>query len=853
MSLTHRYRQALHHGWHARCVEPAADAPAGITHLTIPVTVPGHLHTDLLRAGVISDPTVGDGEAAQAWVGRSRWEYICTFDWAPTGMDRVDLVAEGLDTFASVRLNDELLGHTRDQHVVYRWDAAGALRPGANTLRVRFDSVFAVADQAERQIGPLPRPYPDPYPYVRKMACNFGWDWGPRLASVGPWRPIAVESWSRVRIEAVRPQVLVSAAGPSVDLEVHVDLSLAAPVHPPEVRVTVQVLDPDGVCVALAASRPATIPSEARATSAVLALRIPDPRLWWPTGLGAQPLYGVDTSIIVGETVVDTDRRRVGLRSVHIDQEPNGTGTRFALIVNGRRVRVRGYNWIPDLPFPNEVTQDRLDERLDQAVAGGANLLRVWGGGHFASEEFLGGCDERGLLVWHDFLFACAAYSEDADTVTDVRAEAEQAVARMSSHPSLVLWCGGNECVWGWHDWGWRSRLAGRPWGARYFTEILPEVVRRLDPTRPYLPNSPWSGSLGRHPQDQESGVVHIWTVWNELDWTHYRDWNPRFVAEMGWCSPANHATLRRAIPEGDLGPDNPAVIHHMRAHNGMAKLARGLAAHLGRPTDADTWLYLAQLIQARAMTAGVEWLRSRDRCTGVILWQLNDCWPALSWSAIDVGGLRKPVWYAVRRGFADRLLTLQPAQLGDRWGHRGVAVHAVNDTLTPWDLEVTVRRLQIDGHELARETLRLSVPPDASLRVRLAPKTARPRDRAGELLVADAPGHRSLWFFRPDRALRLTRPRLDHAVTIQDGDVLVHLTARSLVRDIALFPDRAASALGVEARGVMVDDMLLTLLPGETATLRLTGLPTTDLDRLRALLTAPPVLRCVGDDRWCS
>ncbi len=844
--------------WTLRCLEPAPGSPAAVVDRVMPATVPGHIHTDLLREGLLVDPCVGDGESAQDWVGRSRWQYSCDVEYRPNGGEATDLAFDGLDTFATVELNGRLLGRSDDQHLAHRWDVSDLLVPGVNRITVTFDSAFEAAAALEEEVGPLPRPdpYRDPYPFVRKMACNFGWDWGPRLPSVGIWRPARLHARGSARIAGVRPVtsfVGTAHAPASAVVDLHVDLDLGAASGSSAVAsglvVRAVLRDPAGGVVA---DRELQVPADPPSVdAAVIALTVASPELWWPVGLGGQPLYSLETSLIEAGRLIATDRRRIGMRHVEVDETPDERGVSWALRVNGRRVRVRGYNWIPDLPFPNDVSAERLTERLDQAVAGGANLLRVWGGGHFAFDDFLDGCDERGLLVWHDFLFACAAYSEDEHTVASVRAEAEQAVTRMSSHPSVVLWCGGNECVWGWQDWGWQDTLQGRPWGAKYYTEVLPEVVGRLAPTTPYLPNSPWSGGLDHDPEDQTTGPVHIWDVWNKVDWTHYRDWDPRFVSEMGWCAPPTFATLRRAVPEGELLPGNPRLEHHMRAFNGMENLARGIDAHFDAPVDGDDWIYLTQVNQARAMRAGVEWLRSREGCDGVIIWQLNDCWPALSWAAVDVDGLLKPAWYALRDAFADRLLTLQPATVGDEWGRQGVELVAVNDGPRPWLLDVVVRRMSVDGRELARAEVALETAPDGTCRVRLEGAVAAVGDPRTEFLVADADGLRSVWFFRPDREVAAPRPTMETSVSVVgDSTAVVSVSAVTLLRDVSFFPDRAALAAGLPARSVSVDRMLLTVLPGETTEFRVEGLSPEAVAALRIELTCSPLLRAVGDGR---
>jgi beta-mannosidase len=823
------------------------DSPSYATGgAAIPATVPGQVHTDLLAAGLLEDPDVGLREADQMWIGHSQWTYSRTFTWDGTSEERTELVADGLDTFATVRLNGHDVAVTADQHIGYRWDVAHLLTRGENLLEITFGSAWDAAHECEAQLGgELPRPYDEPYPYVRKSACNFGWDWGPHYVTAGIWQPIRLESWSRGRIASIRPDTALHEGPGGTTATVGVSVGIERPDPASALTLTAVLTAPDG-------SEAARTSVPADTDDVVLALDVADPELWWPVGLGAQPLYGL--SVVLhdgGGDALSDGTRRIGLRTVTVQEEPDTFGTTWALAVNGRRVRVRGYNWIPDDPFIAEVTDERLGQRLDQAVDGGANLLRVWGGGYFSTEEFMAGCDERGLMVWHDFLFACAAYDESDAMIEAVTTEAEQAVARLSSHPSLVIWCGGNECVWGMYDWGWPEILDGRPYGAAFYTEVLPGVIDRLDPSRPYVPNSPWSGSLDKHPNDRASGPVHIWEVWNNVDYVHYRDVDPPFVSEMGWCAPPAWSTLQRVVTEGDLVPGNPQVAHHMRAADGMEKLARGLEPYFGAPEAAEDWHYLTQMVQARSQAVGAEWLRTRERCAGVVIWQLNDCWPVLSWSAVDGDGIEKPVWYALRRSFADHLLAIVPVTAGgtdDPTGPDGLEVVLVNDGLSAWAADVVVRRLALDGTELARETLPLTAAADGTARALLPGGLTAVSD--SEFLVADADGLRSTWFFAPDAALAPTAPRFTAEATADGGTVRVSVRAETLLRDLCVFADRLADLLGVGAPDLAVDDMMLTVLPGETAVFTISRRDGGPLDAPADLSAATlfPVVRCIGD-----
>ncbi|MGW0168167.1 glycosyl hydrolase 2 galactose-binding domain-containing protein [Streptomyces sp. NPDC003343] len=678
----------------------------------MPAQVPGEVHTALLNVGHLADPDVGLGELEQDWVGRSQWSYRRSFPWKPTPGTRTDLVAEGLDTITEVYVNGHHVGATRDQHLAYRWPVDQALVPGNNTIEVRFASAWDAALAHERDHGPLPSPYDEPYPHIRKTAANFGWDWGPHYVTSGIWRDIRLETYVG-RIDHIRPLIRLADDHLSTEVTVHISVDT-----PASSRVLVELAGPD------------TLTSRATAT--------------------------------------------------------------------------------------------RITERIDQAVAGNANLLRVWGGGHFATEEFLNACDDRGILVWHDFLFACAAYCEDETTAALVAAEAEQAVTRMSPHPSLVVWCGGNETVLGRHHWGWGDQIGERGWGARYYLDVLPNVLARLDPTRPYVPNSPWSGALDTDPAADTHGPSHLWDAWNEADYAHYRDHDPSFVAEMGWCGPASWTTLERVLGGETPGPASPLTRHHLRAIDGMHKLTRGLQPHMPTPAEGADWHFATQLVQARAVAAGVEWLRSRERCGGAIIWQLNDCWPAISWSAIDVAGIEKPLWHALRHSFAPRLATVQPIAPGpthDPTGRKGLAFTLVNDTAAEWAPTVDVLRIGLDGGELARTRLEVSCQAGALVTLPLDQAVASPTDPHAELLIVDADGVRTTWAYRTDRTLTAPQPVLEVTDTFADGVLHLTVTARTVTRDICVFPDRLATPLGVPPQTLMVDTSMATLLPGESHT----------------------------------
>uniref|UniRef100_A0AAU3GYA9 beta-mannosidase n=1 Tax=Streptomyces sp. NBC_01401 TaxID=2903854 RepID=A0AAU3GYA9_9ACTN len=792
----------LHDGW---TLSADSAVPVGLPTGGVPATVPGCVHTDLLAAGLIDDPYLDDNETRLGWIGRTDWTYSTTFDWSDDGHAFTDLCFDGLDTVAAVRLNGAEVGTTANQHRGHRFPVRPLLREGPNTLAVRFTAPYTYAEALRDKLGDRPGAYTEPYNFIRKMACNFGWDWGPTLVTSGIWRPVALESWTGPRLAAVKVLGDLDEAGVprlAVTVEVERDEGTAA------LSGSVEVL---GACAVFTASG-----DEHRVS---VTLPVPDAEPWWPHSHGEQPLY--DVTVRLGDEVAWTGR--TGFRAVALEREA------FRISVNGEPVFVRGVNWIPDDCFPARITRQRVSDRLDQALAAGVNLIRVWGGGIYESDDFYELCDEKGLLVWQDFPFACAAYPEEQPLYDEVAAEVRENLVRLAPHPSLVLWCGNNENLEGHADWGWQEKLEGRTWGHGYYHELLPALCAETDPTRPYWPGSPYSASPELPPNDPALGTVHLWEVWNRVDYRHYADTAHRFVAEFGFQGPPAYATLRRAV-SGELAPGAPLLAHHQKAEDGDTKLLRGLGDHLPQPGDFDDWHWLTQLNQARAVAFGIRHFRSHTPyCMGAIVWQLNDCWPVVSWAAVDGDGRRKPLWYALREVYADRLMAV-----------RDGALYLVNDSAHPWDGTLRLTRRSLDGTVLAEETAEVTTAPRDTTRVPLPASVAEPDDSTREVLVAELGGQRTVEFYEEDTRVELPPARYDATVTQGDESGIgyrVTVTARTLLRDLALFPDRLDPA-------AEVDDMLVTLLPGESAVLHVTGAVLEDPEAL----CSRPVLRCVND-----
>lgn len=666
------------------------------------------------------------------------------------------------------------------------------------------------------------------------MASQYGWDWGINIAGAGIWKSLAIESWSGVRLAAIRPLASLDEATGAGRLTTHVDLEWSTPQSAPAL-VTVAINE-HSVIAEVQAGQPST----------VLDLEVSGIDPWWPIGYGSQPLY--DVSVIVSDDRADlqTWTGRVGFRNITLSTAPDVHGSEFVIMVNSQPIYIKGANWIPDDAMVTRLTADTYRASITHALDAGMNLLRIWGGGMYESEHFYSLCDELGILVWQDFLFACAAYSEEEPLRSEVEAEAREAISRLSKHASLALWNGNNENIWGYVDWGWRAQLGDLTWGDGYYTDLLPRLVAELDPRTPYSPGSPYSFGKYHHPNDVRFGTMHIWDVWNRLDYTHYRDYPARFASEFGFQGPAAWSTLTSVVHDQPLDPYGPEMLVHQKAGDGNAKLEAGLGDHLPKwstePTaNMDDWHWLTSLNQARAVAYGIEHFRSHYPLNmGTIIWQLNDNWPVISWSAVDFAEIRKPLWHALSRVYQPKMITVQPRP--DESGAEVPTVIAHNDTGEVWDGEliITRRSTGIGTPVLAEQKVPFHLDPRTAVSVPLDADVLTADDPSAELIMVAAEGARNAFhYFVEDTALTVVEPAQAYEVEVRSSEarLQVVVTAQALVKDLALFPDRLDAA-------ARVDSGLITLLAGETHTFVVTGASGLDEGALASL----PVLRSVND-----
>lgn len=614
--------------------------------------VPGSVYADLMADGTMPDPFWRENELDA--FERMKKDYVYqrafTVTEAQLAHAHVELVCEGLDTLAHVSLNGREIAFADNMHITWVWDVKEQLHAGENTLEIRFDSpILYCAKKAEEAPGWESSDATPGFRHLRKAHCMFGWDWGPRLPDAGIWRPIFLRTWDTARLEN------------ALMLQAHHDGVVDVTIRPEiagESAWSAEITAPDGEVL--------TLP-ETMAAEQVIAIQ--NPQLWWPNGLGKQPLYRVTVRLATG----DTRMWRIGLRTMTVSREKDEWGEEFCHVVNGMKVFAMGADYIPEDNILARVTPERTRRLLEDCKAANFNAIRVWGGGYYPDDAFYDICDELGLLVWQDLMYACAFYDLTPDFERSIRVETHQNVARLRHHASLALICGNNEMEM--FMAGANSALINhRTWEfvptyphhitdyVKMFEYILPAIVKETAPQTYWWPASPSSGGNFDAPNDENRGDNHYWDVWHgEKPFTEYRKFFFRYASEFGFQSfPCLKSVKQFTLPD-DRNIFSRVMERHQRNQAANGKILSYLSQTFRYPNSFDDLLYASQLMQAEAIRYGVEhWRRNRGRCMGAIIWQLNDIWPVASWASIDYYGRWKALHYAAKRFFAPVMISAE-------------------------------------------------------------------------------------------------------------------------------------------------------------------------------------------------
>jgi len=662
--------------------------------------VPGTVAGDLVNSGLMPHPYQGTNEQLFQRLESKSWVYQRTFFLKKLEPHlNYQLVLKGVDTLSRIYLNQHFVGKTENMFLEYRFEVKPFLRQGENQLKVEILSPISLPQAYQRNSGSLRAAFEPARVYLRKAQYSYGWDWGARIATGGIWRAIQLEVYPDGR--------LFGSTAYLEDLTGKVKFSGYVELPPGE--------DPSSyrVEVLLNEGPVGTFPVEAQVTGYQFegTKTIEHLSLWYPRGLGESTLYQIDFRLLKQQTEVWREQKRTGFRTVRLLRETDGAGESFIFEINRKKVFAKGANWIPAENILSWLKKEDYQKLLEMAKDAQLNMLRVWGGGIYEDPAFYSRCDELGIMVWQDFMFACGEYPDHLDWFRKLAGEeVRQNLIKLRHHPSIVLWCGNNENNWGFEEWDYQTKVEGKHLGNRLYLEDFPQICSQEDPARPYWPSSPWGGSRAN---SSEAGDKHEWRVWSQWqDYSHYTEDQSKFVSEFGFQSAPHPKTIDFFAQQEDKNLFSPVMLIHNKQTEGPERIMKFIHQHFGLVSDFDSITYLSQLNQAEAIKTGVEHWRTRKYQTaGTLYWQWNDSWPVFSWSAIDYFKRPKALYYYTRRFYAPLLPIAK--RIGDE-----LVIFIINDGES-CKLSLEYELWTLAGKEVKKMTYQnLTVPADSVVQV---------------------------------------------------------------------------------------------------------------------------------------
>lgn len=806
----------LHHNWKLNYFDIGAErdlevaSPDYIDYFWMSAHVPGDVHSTLLKHRLIEDPFFGHNDLKCRWVEEKVWWYRTTFDWHDQLEDgeRLDLVFEGLDTFATIYLNGVELGSTENMFISHSFDVTRELKVGKNTLAVKFDPIdLKVKEKTQYYWSGFSKQRI----WTRKAQSHFGWDWGPRLVAAGIWNAVRLEKRKWAKLASVFAKTTELSRERAV-VEIEVDTRLFNKSKPYSVNVS--LTNEEAVFSGTA---------DVNKGKACLTLEILNPKLWWTHDLGEPHLYDLHVSLVTDGQVLDERNEQVGLRTLEVKRENEQGEPCFTFVLNGIEIFAKGANWIPIDSFIGSTPDERYSHLIKMAKAANMNMLRVWGGGIYERDIFYKTCNEQGILVWQDFMFACALYPDyNKNFMENVEKEITCVVKRLRNHPSLAIWCGNNENDWLYEALYSSGEIKDPFYGEKIYHELMPELLETLDPTRLYWPSSPYGGN---DHNSREEGDTHNWQVWHGnseprtfgepqrvnysvegVSFKNFKKDQTTFASEFGMHASSNAYTLKRNVPEDEFywGSEELAYRNKDVHHPKGILLMEG---YTGVPQNLEQYIKFSMLTQAEGLKFGIEHYRRTSRTSGALIWQLNDCWPGTSWSLIDYYQLPKASYHYARKFFSPILYTL------DHMPGGSLNLWAINDRIDALADEVTLMVCDFYGKTVFNETYTVQVKGNGSVQLAsfdekeilgdLDPASVVVVLRSGSGWVED-----NFYYLRDQKDVHL--PKADLDVQVNKEEQTITIKSDVLARMVTIEMDMEQ---------LILDDNFFDLLPGEEKT----------------------------------
>lgn len=792
----------------------------------IPAKVPGCVHTDLLANNKIPDPSFRKNEQAVKWIENADWEYTTRFT-LPNDMasyPNIDMQFDGLDTYADVYLNDSLVLKADNMFLGWTIAAKKFLKEGENTLRIYFHSAVKVGMEKLNKVPYLLMAANEIAPenertnvFTRKAPFHYGWDWGPRLVTCGVWKPVKLQAWSNTKMKDlyIKPlNVSSERASYKVSAEIEATENINAALEIWIDNKKMASLDVD---------------LQSGKNNPNIEFSLDKPELWWTKGLGGQKLYQLELKLINGNKTLQTLTHRLGVRTLELSREKDSTGTSFTFKLNGVPVFMKGSNYIPSDIFTTRNTLANYKRVVQDAVDANMNMIRIWGGAIYENNEFYDLLDENGILAWNDFMFACNMQPNDSAHLENIRKEAEYNVKRLRNHASIALWCGNNENLRAWSGWGWQEKVTKEQgqilWGVyeKIFYQILPSVVEKMHPEVSYWPSSPQAENNKN--SNPSSGDEHDWRIWfGDVPFSTYAENTCRFISEYGLQSFPEMKTIRAFANDSDMAYSSSIMEHRQRSlmpwigvgFNGNEMINTYIKRYYKTPKDFESFVYLSQVMQAEGVKFAIEaHRRQMPHCMGSLYWQINDCWPTMSWSSVDYFGRWKALHYFVREAFKPVL----PVIFRDG---KVIKIAIANDKLEAEKHQLEVTLYDFSGKVLWQKNQDIILDANSSKTyMTIAEKELLAKGNAAKMILevkvkkSESLVAENLFYFLDIKALTLEKPEIIKTIEkISDKAYKITLVTNTLAKNIALSSNS-------EGR---FSNNFFDMLPGKSYTINFSG-----------------------------